>query len=140
LSKDIWQGNDSKPLSLNKWTYVEGNPTKFIDPSGKYNREAAVNFALSHDLRDQFPDPGYYDFNSATNSKNPPGWTDCTSFVSSALSAGGVTDNRPNPQEEGSTDSIDPSFWPGYEKTKGNNIFLTSSIILLFLDKYKITL
>jgi hypothetical protein len=30
----MWQGNYSRPLSLNGWTYVEGNPINRTDPSG----------------------------------------------------------------------------------------------------------
>jgi RHS repeat-associated protein len=34
VSKDVWQGDYSQPLSLNRWNYVEGNPINRIDPSG----------------------------------------------------------------------------------------------------------
>jgi RHS repeat-associated protein len=34
LTKDSWQGDYNRPLSLNKWGYVEGNPINAIDPSG----------------------------------------------------------------------------------------------------------
>jgi hypothetical protein len=42
LTKDVWQGDYSRPLSLNGWNYVEGNPINRVDPSGqisclKYN-------------------------------------------------------------------------------------------------------
>jgi RHS repeat-associated protein len=33
-TKDIWQGNYTRPHSLNGWNYVEGNPTNRTDPSG----------------------------------------------------------------------------------------------------------
>lgn len=33
-SRDTWEGDVNSPLSLNEWLYVEGNPVKFIDPSG----------------------------------------------------------------------------------------------------------
>ena len=36
LTKDLWQGNYFRPLSLNKWNYVEGNPINLLDPSGKW--------------------------------------------------------------------------------------------------------
>jgi len=35
LTKDVWQGDYTRPLSLNKWMYVEGNPVNYTDPSGQ---------------------------------------------------------------------------------------------------------
>jgi hypothetical protein len=34
LTKDSWQGNYNRPLSLNGWNYVESNPINRTDPSG----------------------------------------------------------------------------------------------------------
>ena len=34
ISRDIWGGNYNRPLSLNRWNYVEGNPVNYTDPSG----------------------------------------------------------------------------------------------------------
>ena len=34
ISKDIWQGDYTRPLSINRWNYVESNPINFIDPTG----------------------------------------------------------------------------------------------------------
>jgi RHS repeat-associated protein len=34
LSRDSWEGDSSRPQSLNKWMYVEGNPITRIDPTG----------------------------------------------------------------------------------------------------------
>jgi hypothetical protein len=34
LSKDAWEGDERRSLSLNGWNYVEGNPVKNTDPSG----------------------------------------------------------------------------------------------------------
>ena len=35
MSRDIWDGDSNRPLSLNKWNYVEGNPINLTDPSGQ---------------------------------------------------------------------------------------------------------
>ena len=34
MTRDTWAGDYNRPLSLNKWNYVEGNPVNFTDPSG----------------------------------------------------------------------------------------------------------
>jgi RHS repeat-associated protein len=34
LTKDTWRGNSNRPMSFNKWMYVEGNPINRVDPSG----------------------------------------------------------------------------------------------------------
>jgi RHS repeat-associated protein len=34
LTRDTWEGDAKRPLSYNKWNYVEGNPTNYTDPSG----------------------------------------------------------------------------------------------------------
>jgi hypothetical protein len=34
-TKDSWQGDYNRPLSLNRWNYVEGNPVNRTDPSGQ---------------------------------------------------------------------------------------------------------
>ena len=36
LTKDTWEGDQSRPLSLNKWIYVEANPINYIDPLGLF--------------------------------------------------------------------------------------------------------
>ncbi len=33
-TKDSWQGDYNRPLSLNRWNYVEANPVNYTDPSG----------------------------------------------------------------------------------------------------------
>ncbi|MEK6754217.1 MAG: RHS repeat-associated core domain-containing protein [Chloroflexota bacterium] len=33
-SRDTWGGDVNRPLSLNRWGYVEGNPVNLTDPSG----------------------------------------------------------------------------------------------------------
>jgi RHS repeat-associated protein len=34
LTRDSWQGDYNRPLSLNRWNYTEGNPINYTDPSG----------------------------------------------------------------------------------------------------------
>jgi len=34
ISRDSWGGDYNKPLSFNRWNYVEGNPVNLTDPSG----------------------------------------------------------------------------------------------------------
>ena len=36
VSRDVWEGDYNRPLSLNRWNYVEGNPKNYTDPSGNY--------------------------------------------------------------------------------------------------------
>src|SRR6266498_2630882 len=33
-TKDSWQGDYNKPLSLNRWNYGYGNPVNYTDPTG----------------------------------------------------------------------------------------------------------
>jgi RHS repeat-associated protein len=33
-SRDSWQGDYNRPLSLNRWNYVEANPVNYSDPNG----------------------------------------------------------------------------------------------------------
>ncbi len=34
LTRDTWPGEVNRPLSLNRWGYVEGNSVNFVDPTG----------------------------------------------------------------------------------------------------------
>jgi len=48
ISRDTWDGDYNRPLSLNRWNYVEGNPVKFTDPSGYLTKyEIMDGFNLS---------------------------------------------------------------------------------------------
>ncbi len=42
VSRDVWEGYFSKPLSLNRWNYVESNPINFLDPSGYISQDEAT--------------------------------------------------------------------------------------------------
>ena len=42
VSRDVWEGNFSKPLSLNRWNYVESNPVNRLDPSGHISEDESV--------------------------------------------------------------------------------------------------
>jgi RHS repeat-associated protein len=35
ISRDTWPGQSNRPLSLNRWNYVEGNVVNLTDPSGR---------------------------------------------------------------------------------------------------------
>ena len=39
ISRDTWNGDYNRPLSLNRWNYVEGNPVNLVDPSGMISCE-----------------------------------------------------------------------------------------------------
>ena len=34
LTRDVWRGDYTRPLSFNRWSYGYGNPVNFMDPSG----------------------------------------------------------------------------------------------------------
>lgn len=36
LTRDTWPGESTRPLSLNRWGYVEGDPVNFVDPTGHW--------------------------------------------------------------------------------------------------------
>ena len=45
MSRDTWEGDYNRPLSLNHWMYVEGNPINRTDPSGMcYKPDGTVNW------------------------------------------------------------------------------------------------
>ncbi len=90
LTKDSWIGEYNKPMSLNRWMYVEGNPINLTDPTGNQSTptcsadysdrvKVAEKYVLSRDkdwmatyvaagiavqcwgtAGDKLKDPGYY--------------------------------------------------------------------------------
>ena len=42
LTRDTWSGDANRPLSFNRWGYVEGNPVNLTDPTGMSPECAAV--------------------------------------------------------------------------------------------------
>jgi RHS repeat-associated protein len=109
LTKDVWQGDYTRPLSLNAWNYVAGNPVNYIDPSGMiYNRSAAVSYARQHDLGappiTSYTEDGqtYYLY---------PYVQDCTHFVSLALWEGGLRDTRKDPRLSDDGTYLEDGTW-----------------------------
>ena len=45
-SKDTWQGDYTRPQSLNQWTYAEGNPVRFTDPTGHSSAEQCLFYTM----------------------------------------------------------------------------------------------
>jgi RHS repeat-associated protein len=56
LTRDTWQGNYNRPLSLHRWNYVEGNPVNYTDPSGhiKSGQEATEADQILEDLKKDY--------------------------------------------------------------------------------------
>ena len=42
MSRDVWEGDLNRPLSLNAWNYGIGNPLLYIDPSGAVPIEGEI--------------------------------------------------------------------------------------------------
>jgi hypothetical protein len=40
VSLDPWEGSIERAVSLNGYNWVEGNPTRFVDPTGAFNKDA----------------------------------------------------------------------------------------------------
>ena len=58
-TKDSWQGDYNRPLSLNRWMYTEGNPVNYTDPSG-HDIAYGDTFPDKRDLTDWLPRAGVY--------------------------------------------------------------------------------
>ena len=89
--------------SNNLYVYCSSNPVNCFDPTGDYNREGAVAYALKYGgagyLSGQRND--YY-YNYRTN---------CANFVSQCLAAGGIKYNSSWYSHRNSKNRIVPSFW-----------------------------
>ena len=48
MGRDPWHGNVEGPQSMNGWSYVEGNPSNLIDPTGKTAFRAARCGSFRH--------------------------------------------------------------------------------------------
>ena len=65
LTRDTWGGDYNRPLSLNRWMYVEGNPINRVDPSGQcYNPDGSWNWF-------EWPWFGWGPCSSVTNGATP---------------------------------------------------------------------
>ncbi len=69
LTKDSWLGDYNRPLSLNRWNYVEGNPINYIDPSGhiSIHMQVVVRYAVLYNLIPEYIIP-------STVPDSPPLW------------------------------------------------------------------
>jgi RHS repeat-associated protein len=85
VSRDMWGGDESQPITYNKWTYANANPIIYTDPTGyiaivKYDRNAAINYAVKYAVNG--------------NSEYRRFESDCTNFVSQSLQAGGLIQEK----------------------------------------------
>jgi RHS repeat-associated protein len=91
ITKDSWQGNPNRPMSLNYWLYVYGNPINLTDPTGN---DGYCDSPYADPI-----DCGWYDPDPPTNPKPQP-----------YLPLPGFCNNPYVPPEEclGICDNIDP--------------------------------
>jgi RHS repeat-associated protein len=59
LTKDTWEGDYTRPMSLNRWNYVEGNPINRADPLGLFDTEIIENSLGGYTLEETFGSEHY---------------------------------------------------------------------------------
>lgn len=47
ISEDTYKGQVDNPLTLNRYTYVENNPLRYIDPTGHWKQEHGANWVIN---------------------------------------------------------------------------------------------
>jgi RHS repeat-associated protein len=130
ISHDTWSGDANMPMSYNAWLYGYGNPVRYTDPSGHYNRLAAVDYAMRWDHLDPTYDPNYnYIQSSDYSDENRKLLNDnqCTYFASTVLDYGGIKDQRIG--IKGDSDSI--PYWniKGLVDPDGSNHYEATTVI-----------
>jgi RHS repeat-associated protein len=55
ISRDNWQGNYNRPVSLNRWVYVEANPVNYVDPSGQCRAGDDECVSVAKQIVTEFP-------------------------------------------------------------------------------------
>jgi hypothetical protein len=58
-SRDTWGGEVNRPLSLNRWMYVEGNPINALDHTGQFSESLITNSLHGISLSDAFGQERY---------------------------------------------------------------------------------
>ncbi len=114
LTRDTWNGDYNRPLSLNRWGYVEGNPVNLVDPSGHYayNRMRATNYAINWDNSSTSALDSQYDFTGNKCYEGVDFENQCTLFASFVLHHGGVEDPRIDPyKDNGLLDDASLYYW-----------------------------
>ena len=55
LTRDTWGGDANSPMSFNRWSYTEGNPINYTDPSGHITRkESYAADKIADDLKTKY--------------------------------------------------------------------------------------
>jgi len=49
VSRDVWEGVSTRPVSYHRWVYVSANPVNAVDPSGLYDGKK-VHYQVTYDL------------------------------------------------------------------------------------------
>ncbi len=99
LSRDTWEGDLQDPQSLNKYSYVQNNPLKYVDPDGEKVTLVAKQLekgglfgklGTHYFLRIEPNDPRDFGFDAATFQKINPNFSP-ESFTLGAYGDGGDT-------------------------------------------------